>query len=142
MFLAQAIPFAQYMPYAVFGLVAAVVWLVIDFFNSNKPRTEERLDELKNPLASRRGDKTPTTKKQAAVTKVLAAATPLAKPLQPKTELEVGKLKGRLLQAGFRSDAAFSVFLGLKFVFLIVGAMIGGGSVLLSSTVSMQTWFN
>lgn len=141
MLFAQVTSFAQFMPFAVFGLVAALAWWLLDFFGSSKPRAEERLDELKNPIA-RRVEKIPATKKQAAVTKVLAAATPLAKPLQPKTEAEVGKLKSRLLEAGIRGENAVSVFLGTKFAFLVVGLMLGGGTLLLSTTIGQQQWFN
>ena len=66
-------------------------------------------------------------KKQDAVSKMLEKASPLAKPLQPKTENEVGKLKQRLGYAGFRSEAAVSVFLGLKFIGLMVGLFVCGG---------------
>ena len=59
------------------------------------PRAEERLDELQESAARRRDGRWPTPiKKSDAMTKVLAKASPaLAKPLQPKTELEVSKLK-------------------------------------------------
>ena len=52
-------------------------------------------------------------KKSDAMTKMLEKASPaLAKPLQPKNELEAGKLKRKLPSAGFRSEAAGSIFLG------------------------------
>ena len=54
------------------------------------------------------------------MTKVLEKATPaLARPLDPKSEAEIGKLKIRLSDAGFRGEHAGSVFLGLKFVGLL-----------------------
>jgi tight adherence protein C len=59
-------------------------------------------------------------------------ATPaLAKPLQPKNENEAGKLRMRLAQAGFRSEAAPSLFLSFKFAMLIAGLFLGGGTVLI-----------
>ena len=54
----------------------------------------------------------------------------LAKPLQPKTEPELGKLKTKLANAGFRSETAGSIFLGLKFAGLLAGLFLGGGTVL------------
>ncbi len=49
------------------------------------------------------------------MTRLLERASPrMAKPLQPKTEADVGKLRAKLNYAGFRSEAAPSIFLGLK----------------------------
>ena len=65
------------------------------------------------------------------MTKMLEMATPaLAKPLQPKTELELGKLKTKLSYAGFRGESAGSIFLGLKFAGLMAGLFFGGGTLL------------
>ncbi len=51
--------------------------------------------------------------------RLLERASPkMAKPLQPKTEAEVGKLRAKLNYAGFRSEAAPSIFLGLKIICL------------------------
>ena len=58
----------------------------------------------------------------------------MAKPLQPKSEPRSrASSRRRLADAGFRSEAAGSVFLGLKFVGLIVGLLLGGGTTLLTS---------
>ena len=51
-----------------------------------------------------------------------------SKPLQPKNELEVSKLKLKLAHAGFRSQLSPGLFLSLKFAGLILGLVIGGGS--------------
>ena len=64
--------------------------------------------------------------------RVLEKASPaLARPLQPKNENDVGKLKLRLAQAGFRSEAAPPLFLSMKFAMLIFGLIFGGGAVVL-----------
>ncbi len=64
------------------------------------------------------------------MTKMLEMATPaLAKPLQPKSEAEQGKLKTKLANAGFRSEGAVPVFLGLKLVGLVAAVFIGGSTV-------------
>ena len=57
------------------------------------------------------------------MTRLLERATPtFSKPLQPKTEEEVGKLKLKLGYAGFRGETATSIFLGLKLIGLLVSA--------------------
>ena len=82
----------------------------------------ERLEELKDPHKRRKPPAEAPLKKSDAMTKMLEKATPaLAKPLQPKNEAELGKLKTKLANAGFRGEAAGSIFLGLKFVGLVAG---------------------
>jgi len=60
----------------------------------------------------------------------------LSAPLQPKSEAETGKLNQKLMQAGFRGDAAAGIFLGLKFVGLMVGFILGGGILILKFGVT------
>ncbi len=62
----------------------------------------------------------------------------MAKPLQPKTEAEVGKLRAKLNYAGFRSETAPSIFLGLKIVCLAIGFVAGGGSMLLTKGATTE----
>ena len=116
---------------AVGGAVIAVAWLLMDMFSGKKPRAEERLEEFKDPsLRKLREAGSSTTD---AMTRVLKKATPaLAKPLQPKTEQEVGKLRSKLMHAGFRSDSAPTMFLGIKFMSLMTGLVLSGGGVLIA----------
>ncbi len=117
----------SFLPLALFGMFAAVAWWVLELVASGKPRALERLDELKNPTKRRPRDEL-ALKKADTMTKVLERATPaLAKPLQPKSDLEMGRLKTKLANAGFRGESAGSVFLGLKFVGLLAGLLVGGG---------------
>ncbi|MFV1964592.1 MAG: type II secretion system F family protein [Pirellulaceae bacterium] len=123
-------------PVAVFGVLFASAWLLLEWMCGNKPRAEERLDEFKDPTLRRKKEEAMRGGAET-VTRVLEKATPaLAKPLQPKTEKEASKLKQRLSQAGFRSEGASTVFLGLKFACLLVGFMFGGGSILVFGPTS------
>ena len=89
------------------------------------------LDLLSRKQAARRSSGSTTsaipTSRTAATARAASRSAPtawprcwkrprpaLAKPLQPKTEAEVGKLRAKLNYAGFRSEAAPSIFLGLK----------------------------
>ena len=92
---------------SVFGLFAALAWFVLDFFTARPPRAEDRLEEIANPGARKRQDAS-AAKKSQTMTDMLAKASPaLAKPLLPKDALKkLGKLKGRLTQAGFRNESA------------------------------------
>ncbi len=134
---AEGFSIVTILPYAAFGLFAAMAWLVLEWFSSRKSRSDERLEEIRDPAArARRED----GRSGAAdtMTSLLERATPaLAKPLRPKTEKEVGKLKARLAHAGFRHEGSQTIFLGLKFSGLMLGLFLGGGSFLLDPTFTM-----
>jgi len=118
-------------PLAAGGAAVAGAWFILEMFSGNKPRLDDRLDEFRNPMLRRRKEEGPRGASEA-MKGVLEKATPtLAKPLQPKNELEVSKLKQRLAHAGFRSEGAATVYLGLKVAALLAGLMLGGGGLLL-----------
>ncbi len=122
-FLAAIITFEKLMPVAIFGLFAIVSYWILTLLAGRRTARFERLDEIRQPM--RRGEK--AQKQDDAVSKMLEKASPLAKPLQPKTEKEVGRLKQRLGYAGFRNESAVSVFLGMKFIGLMIGLFVCGG---------------
>jgi tight adherence protein C len=130
MFAESLISFEGLVPLALFGAFAAMAWWVLDYMTAGKPRAMERLEELADPRKRRIPVGESALKKTDAFTRVLEKASPsLAKPLQPKNEAEVSRLKTRLAVAGFRSEAAGSVFLGLKFAGLVAGLFLGGGTI-------------
>ncbi len=100
-------------------------------------RTLERLDELRNPRSRR--VEAGAAKKTDAMTKVLEKATPLAKPLEPKSELERNKLLSKLSHAGFRGESAGKIFLGLKLLGLLGALFLGGGSALTMSGINQKS---
>ncbi len=116
-------------PFAVFGLFAVVGWWVLNLVSAEKSRAVERLDELKNPQL-RKQKEAGGGKKSDAMTRVLEKASAASKPLQPKNEFEANKLKAKLASGGFRSESASSVYLGLKFLGLVAGFVVSGGTML------------
>jgi tight adherence protein C len=130
MFAQNLVSFESLVPLALFGMFAAIAWLALDYMTTGKPRAMERLEELADPRKRRIAGADSALKKTDAITRVLEKATPsFAKPLQPKSEEEVSKLKIRLAIAGFRGESAGSIFLGLKFAGLVIGLIIGGGAI-------------
>ena len=124
--LAEFVDLTKFYPLGIFGLISVVAWMLLEKFGSEKPRAEQRLDEFKDPtrrlLKSEKGE---SLKKSDAMTRVLEKASPtLSKPLLPKSDKEAASLKSRLSYAGFRSETAPSIFLGLKFIGLILGFLI------------------
>ncbi len=117
--------FTTVVPFAAFAAIAAMAWFIADLLFFRKTRTEERLERMR----AGRADGTGTGKGEGeGFTKILRDASPaLSKPLQPKSEIEQGKLRERLNHAGYRTEEAAMVFLGLKFVAAAMGLFIGGG---------------
>ena len=124
------IDFTRLVPWALFGVFAALAWWALEYLAAGKPRALERIEELKDPHKRRSVANQSAMKQTDSMTKMLEKASPaLAKPLQPKNEAELGKLKAKLAYAGFRGESAGSIFLGLKFVGLISGLLLGGGTI-------------
>jgi tight adherence protein C len=137
--LADLFTFEDLVPFAMFGMFAALAWWGLELIATGKPRTLERLDELRNPRA-RRKESESLMKKQDSMSRVLEKATPaLAKALEPKSELELSRLKSKLAYAGFRSESAKSFFLATKFSGLVAALFIGGTTVLAVSGVSQKS---
>ncbi len=141
MILADLMTPEQLVPLAVFGMIAAGAWWLLEFLSQKRGRDVERLEEMKDPgLRRRKAEEAAKLGKKDAMTRVLERASPtLAKPLQPKSELEVSRLKAKLATAGFRGDAASSIFLGLKFAGLLVGLFFGGVTIAAVSQFNQQS---
>ena len=130
LFAASLISLENFIPIAVFGGFAAMAWWVLELMSGRKPRALERLDEIRTPRSKRNADESLGVKKNDAMAKILEKAAPLARPLQPKTELELGKLRAKLSAAGFRNESTGSIFLAAKFGGLLLGLAVGAGSIL------------
>lgn len=125
--LAQGFDTVALVPYAVFGMFAAVAFLVLERLSGSKPRTVQRLEEFTRPQRHRTTVEELAERRTNRFTEVLEKTTPtFAKPLEPKSEVELGRLKQRLAEAGFRGDKAVQIFLGLKFLSLLAGFLLGG----------------
>ncbi len=139
MILADLIKFEDLVPLAVFGMFAALAWWVLEHVAAGKSRAIERLEELKNPRRRNLAHDLPVRKADTAVKVLEKAAPALAKPLAPKSAQELGKLKSKLSAAGFRSEAAGSVFLMLKFLGLVGGLLLGGGTSLTMDGITRKS---
>ena len=119
------------MQFAIFGSAAAVAWWLLDFMSSRKPRTDQRLQDIREPN-TRKSDML-AKGKGGAMAKVLERATPaLSKPMQSDDEEEMGKTKNKLMMAGFRSETAPQLFHALRMLGLFGGFFLGGGAVILT----------
>src|SRR4051812_27773211 len=120
---------------AVFGLIAAIAWLSLDWLGGKGSRVDQRLDDLSDPLGRKR-----TEVKGNSMSRMLQAAAPaISAPLKPKSEHEQSQLKLSLSYAGFRSETAPAIYMGLKVVGLVFGFVIGGGVSFAMMGVSIGT---
>lgn len=112
--------------------VTSLAWWFMQFVNSDQTSNyDHRLKFLKD-VAGKGGKPTATRNRKEELAKLLEDASPkLSQALQPKTEKEVGALKQRLSEAGFRKENAMAIFLSLRFISMVVCFFLGGGITLL-----------
>lgn len=107
------------------GIVGAI-WILLSAISSRNSRAEKRLDRFnKGPQAVEPAEAADGRAKYESMQGILEKAMAFSKPLMPKTELEQNAMKVKLANAGFRSEKAVSVYMGIKFIFLIVMALLG-----------------
>lgn len=139
MFHVAAIDLVVVLPFVVCLGVGAAAYFILDHFAARDPRTDERLASIKDPTSARLSQSEPSVKTTDAVVKMLKKASPaLAKPLQSKEGTsQESKLKQRLAQGGFRSEAAPTIFLGLKLIGLAIGLLSGGATAVFMGDYSL-----
>jgi len=106
------------------------VWLLclrglghVSLISQRNSRAQERLARLsrrrRSPKSISRRPRRRTASRHDAGGQALSA------PLMPQTELEQSQLRVNLANAGFRSESALSVYLGIRFASLIAFALLG-----------------
>jgi tight adherence protein C len=111
--------FADLIPLLVFGGFVAAVWAFLSMVSQRNSRAQERLARLSRPQSLVEID-LEGKKSSEAMQGIMDTAKALSKPLMPQTELEQSALKLSLAHAGFRSDSAVGVYLGLRFATLLI----------------------
>jgi tight adherence protein C len=109
--------FQELVPLLVFAGLVAGIFAILSMISNRNSRAQERLERISRP-ASLAEIEDPKAKKER-FQGVMETAKALSGPLMPQTELEQSELKIKLANAGFRSDSAVAVYLGLRFVTLI-----------------------
>jgi tight adherence protein C len=116
----------ELVPLLVFAALVAGLFALLSMLSNRNSRAQERLERISRP-ASLAEIEDPKLKKER-FQGVMETAKALSGPLMPQTELEQSQLKITLANAGFRSDSAVAVYLGLRFAvlmgFLLLGAAI------------------
>lgn len=114
---------------AIFIAVTAIAWVVIGRVSGDdKPRAEARLEMLKQrqgALPEESGDDRQKKKNEALAAVLEKATSPLADTVTGN-EKEMGKLREKLVNAGFRRESAPVVFKGLQLIIGGIGLVVGG----------------
>src|SRR5262249_37011584 len=102
-------------PLLVFAGILMGIWAILSAISQRNSRAHERLARMSRPASLAEIDDMQSNKKEERLKGFVDTAKALSKPLMPQTELEQNALKVRLANAGFRSDSALTVYLGLRF---------------------------
>jgi tight adherence protein C len=106
---------ADVVPLLVFTAIVMGIWALLSMISQRNSRATERLARISRPASLVDIEDPASLAKKERFQGVMETAKALSAPLMPQTELEQNALKVRLANAGFRSDSAASVFLGLRF---------------------------
>jgi tight adherence protein C len=104
----------EIIPLLVFAAMVAGIFSMLSLISNRNSRAAERLERLSRP-ASLVEIEDASKVKTARFQNVLETAKALSRPLMPKTDLEASQLKIKLANAGFRSDSAVPIYLGIRF---------------------------
>jgi tight adherence protein C len=108
---------AEIIPLLIFAAIVAGIFGLLNLVSGRNSKAAERLERISRP-ASLAEIEDPRNKKERFAG-LMETAKALSKPLMPQTELEASELKIRLANAGFRSESAVSIYLGIRFGVLV-----------------------
>jgi tight adherence protein C len=114
----------EIIPLLVFGGFVFAVWTVLSLISNRNSRAQERLERISRP-ASLAELEDPRNKAKERFAGVMETAKALSGPLMPKSEGEQSELKNKLAHAGFRSESAVPVYLGLRFASFLFFSLLG-----------------
>jgi tight adherence protein C len=104
----------------------------MQFISSDQSTNYDHRLKFLQDISSKGAKSTAKRNRKEEIAKLLEDASPqLAQALQPKTEKEVGALKQRLSEAGFRKENAMAIFLSLRFLSMVICFLLGGGITIL-----------
>ena len=114
------------LPYIVFLSITLAVWVILTALGDRTGgKAEDRLRRIMNPSLGRKATEEQLAKRQEKFqTQVAKAANKLGQSLRPSDEQELGKLRLKLLNAGFRHENSIAIFYGIKAILMLLGLTI------------------
>jgi tight adherence protein C len=110
-------------PIAVFLSITLGTWAILGAMVGRPMSADERLRKLLDPHATAGRDAAEiglATRQLQFQAKVTAAANKLGQSLRPSNEVELGKIRLKLLNAGFRQEQAVAVYFGVKILAMLL----------------------
>jgi tight adherence protein C len=107
-------------PIAVFLAMTLGAWALLGLAAGRPVSAEQRLSRLLDPQAAGLVAENQLKRQEQFQAKVTAAAGKLGRSLRPSNAQELGKIRIKLLNAGFRQEAAVAVYFGLKLIGLLI----------------------
>ncbi len=108
-------------PVVVFLAMTLGAWSVLSLFAERPKTAEDRLRRLLDPRAAATGEAAQAKKQEMFQARVTAAANKLGQSLRPTDQAQLGKIRLKLLNAGFRQEQAVAVYYGIKVIALLLG---------------------
>jgi len=113
------------LPYLVFLSITLAVWAIMSALGDRKAGAEDRLRRIMNPAIGRKEAEARVAGRQEKFqAQVTRAANKLGQSLRPSDEEELGKVRLKLLNAGFRNVNAVAVLFGIKLILMLLGLVI------------------
>jgi tight adherence protein C len=113
----------EIVPLLVATAIGLAVYGLYSLFSVRDARAEKRLNRFSRMTGGQESEEQSSNSERLQEL-IEKAAPAFAKPLTPQSEEEQSELKVRLLNAGWRSENAPSVYLGIKFGFLLMGLLL------------------
>jgi tight adherence protein C len=110
-------------PIAVFLSITLGTWAILGAVAGRPMTADERLRKLLDPHSTAGRDAAEiglATRQLQFQAKVTAAANKLGQSLRPSNEVDIGKIRIKLLNAGFRQEQAVAVYFGIKVLAMLM----------------------
>jgi tight adherence protein C len=108
------VDFSGFIPVIVFILFVVGVWTVLSMISQRNSRAEERLRQISRPASLAEIEVPGGQSGEQRFEGIKKTVQDWGAILKPQTELEQSALRIKLANAGFRSESAVQVYLGLR----------------------------
>jgi tight adherence protein C len=113
------------LPLLVFLSITLAVWAILSALADRKKGAEDRLRRIMNPAVGRKeAEEKVAGRQEKFQAQVTRAANKLGQSLRPSDEEELGKVRLKLLNAGFRNENAVAILFGVKMILMLLGLAI------------------
>jgi tight adherence protein C len=127
-------------PIAVFLAISLGAWALLGMAAARPKTAEDRLRRLLEGRSATAAEASIAKRQVVLQAKVAAAAGKLGQSLRPSDAQELGKVRLKLLNAGFRQEQAVAVFFGIKLIGLLIGLAVSFPSCFFKWGLSQPTY--